>query len=274
MAITFINLIFLNLLTFLFTAVMAVAGVGAAFIIIPLIFYFGYDFLTATTFGLLLNTFSTGTSSVRHVRNNAVDYRVALPIIVSSIITTPLGAIYSDSIPRETLRFLFGLFLLFVGVNILWKTMNRSDSVKGERDTFKKKETRLKEKTIISEKKRVMISLGVGAIVGFLAGLLGVGGGSLILPFLLYFGLETKKAAGTTSFIVVFSSLLGFVSKMGLTDVNLDPVLAVSLIISTIIAATIGSYLMHFKLNKYQIRETMGIMLLLVAAKIFYDLFK
>ena len=204
--------------------------------------------------------FSTATSSIRHHRNNAIDYKIALPIIISSIITTPIGAIYSDTIPRETLRLLFALFLLFVGTNILWKTLGQIRAIRKTEMLIEEEVEEIIGETV-SETKRIIISVIIGAIVGFIAGLLGVGGGSLILPFLLYFGLETKKAAGTTSFIVVFSSLLGFISKVGLTSVNLDPILA------------IGSYLMHFKLNKHHIKATMGIMLLLVALKILYDLF-
>ena len=268
-----VTLVLLNALIFIFTAIMAIAGVGAAFIAIPLIYYFGFDFLMATTIGLLLNTFSTGSASIRHHKQNSINYHIALPLIIASIITTPLGAIYSDTIPRATLRLLFALFLLLVGTNILYKTYQLSKKEKSHNNTPNGIMSEISHSKLhqISKPKRILISLVVGMVVGFLAGLLGVGGGSLILPFLLYFGLETKKAAGTTSFIVVFSSLLGFLSKMTLTSVALDWVLTTTLVITTILAALLGSYLMHFKLNKLHIRYTMAIMLLLVGLKILID---
>ncbi len=270
MPISLVNLVLLNSLTLIFTAIMAIAGVGAAFIVIPLLYYFGVDFLVATAIGLLLNTFSTGTASIRHARNNAIDYKIALPIIIASMVTTPLGAILSGLIQRQMLRFLFALFLLFVGVNILRKTYVQMKNEKQAFNSFSKHSTSNSEREI-SVRTRIIISVVIGAIVGFIAGLLGVGGGSLILPFLLYMGMETKKAAGTTSFIVVFSSFLGFLSKIALTNITLDVVLVVSLVIATIVAAALGSYLMHYKLNKYHIRTVMGVMLLLVAFKILYD---
>ena len=263
-------ILIINLVTFVFTTIMAIAGVGAAFIVIPLIYYFGYDFLAATAMGLLLNTFSTGSASIRHARNHVIDYHIALPIIIASVVTTPIGALFSDRIPRTTLRFYFALFLLFVGTNILVKTVKQFKKEKNENNSNSLDSNDPSEE--ISRNKRIVISVLVGIVVGFIAGLLGVGGGSLILPFLLYFGLETKRAAGTTSFIVVFSSLLGFVSKIGLTSIELDWILTLSLVITTIIAALLGSYLMHYKLNKHQIKLTIAVMLLLVAMKIIYDL--
>jgi len=254
-------ILILNILTLIFTAIMAIAGVGAAFIIIPLIYYSGYDFLMATTIGLLLNTVSTGSASIRHAKNRYINYKIALPLIITSIITTPLGAVISDTIPRATLRIIFAIFLLLVGTNILINAITKESPKKTEKQKQKQQ----------NSTQRIITSLFVGGLVGFIAGMLGIGGGSLILPFFLYYGIDTKEAAGTTSFIVVFSSFIGFISKISLTNVKIDWTLAITLVVTSIIAANIGSYLMHYKLKKHQIKLTMAIMLLLVSIKILID---
>ena len=226
--IDYIGLILLSFLVFIFTTIMAIAGVGAAFIIIPLLYYFGYDFLMVTAIGLFLNSLSTGTASIRHAKNHAINLHIALPIIVSSAIFTPIGAYLSGTISRSSLKLLFALFLLLVGCNMfykLWQELKIENdtaitSFNGNKIIIHKLSKPLMTQTAPTS--LLIISLVTGALVGLIAGLLGVGGGSLILPVLLWFGLETKKAAGTTSFIVVFSSIIGFISKFGLTGIEID----------------------------------------------------
>ena len=250
----------INLLIFFFTTVLSIGGVGAAFIDTPLLLYFGFDIVMVTALGLLLNIFSTGTASIRHYRQKAIEYDIAFPIIISSIFTAPLGAYFVNVIDKKDLKVIFALTLVIFGLTILFnliKTRNRQETKGGVEN--------------ISNNKRIVISVILGAIVGFITGLLGIGGGSIILPFLLFFGLETRKAAGTTSFIVVFSSLIGLLSKLTLTHFAIDFTLLISSVITTILGAILGSYLMHFKLNKNQIKLVIIIFLELVALKMIID---
>lgn len=249
-----------NILIFFFTTVMSIGGVGAAFIDTPLLIYLGFDIVFVTALGLLLNIFSTGTASIRHYKQKVIEYDVAFPIILSSMLTAPIGAYFVNLIDKKDLKLIFAVTLLIFGLTILFnviKTRNRQEGVG------------IVER--ISNFKRIIISVILGAIVGFITGLLGIGGGSIILPFLLFFGLETRKAAGTTSFIVVFSSFIGLLSKLSLTHFVIDFTLIISTVIATILGAILGSYLMHFKLNKTQIKLTIVIFLELVALKMILD---
>lgn len=252
----------LNILIFIFTTVMSIGGVGAAFIDTPLLLYFGFDIVMVTALGLLLNIFSTGTASIRHYRQKVIEYDVAFPIIISSVLTAPIGAYFVNIIDKNELKLIFAITLLIFGLTILINILKT-----------RKKEEEGGEIEKISNQKRIIISLLLGAIVGFITGLLGIGGGSIILPFLLFFGLETRKAAGTTSFIVVFSSLIGLLSKITLTTFTIDYFLLFTTVISTIVGAILGSYLMHFKLNKNQIKIVIVIFLELVAIKMILDFF-
>jgi uncharacterized membrane protein YfcA len=75
----------------------------------------------------------------------------------------------------------------------------------------------------------------VGAIAGFLGGLLGVGGGNFIVPVLIWLGVNPKKASATTSFIVIFSSLAGFLGRASLGSVS------ASLLGVTAVASALGA---------------------------------
>ncbi len=254
------HIILLSLLIFIFTTIMAVAGVGAAFIVIPLINYSNYDLLIAMAIGLLSNTVSTGTSSLRHAKEKKIEYKQAIPIILMSIIFTYVGAYFSTLIPRAELKLVFGIILFLLGTNMFIKVIRSQEETVGEYH-------------INLDAKNLIISLLLGSIIGFLAGLLGIGGGSIVLPLLLYLGYPTKRAAATTSFIVLFSSFTGFLSKVSVITEPIPVDLLWGSLIATILGAALGSYLMHYKLNRKQIKLTIALMLLIVSLKIIIDYF-
>ncbi|MCD6220946.1 sulfite exporter TauE/SafE family protein, partial [bacterium] len=81
-----------------------------------------------------------------------------------------------------------------------------------------------------------------GGIAGFFSGLLGIGSGSIIVPFLyLLFLLPIKVAIGTSLFIIFFSSMSGFL--IHLKEKNLDIKLAFLLTIGGVIGAQTGAKL-------------------------------
>ena len=263
--VTIESYIIINILIFLFTTILSIGGVGAAFIDTPLLLYFGFDIVMVTALGLLLNTFSTGTQSIRHYRQKVIEYDVAFPIIVASIVSAPIGAYFVNLVSQRDLKLIFALTLLVFGLIILFnllKTRKQSELLNQDE---------IGPISKISNVKRIVISLLLGGLVGFITGLLGIGGGSIILPVLLFFGLETRKAAGTTSFTVIFSSLIGLLAKLTLTTFVIDYILLISSLIATILGAILGSYLMHFKLNRNQIKIVIIIFLELVAFEMILD---
>ena len=239
---------------------MAVAGVGAAFIVIPLLTAYNYSIVVAMTLGLLFNTISTATSSARHIKEKKVDFRQAIPIIIFSVIFTPVGSYLSSLVPKAELKLLFGIALILIGLNIF-------------RGLLKMKANEKEETAVSSGKKVILVGSLVGAVVGTLAGLLGIGGGAIILPFFLWIGLDTKRAASTTSFVVVFSSFAGFYSKYTILSVSLPLDVLLGGALATLLGALLGSYLMHFKLNRRQIRGVIALMVLAVGLKIVYGYF-
>ena len=108
----------------------------------------------------------------------------------------------------------------------------------------------------------------MGGVVGFLAGLLGVGGGNILIPLLALFGFEPKKVAVAVSFVVPFSALGSFFTYA--SYVKLDFVLLALIALSAITGGYIGNYLMHFKLKQVDIKRLMAIILYLLALKLLY----
>src|SRR5512133_4083169 len=105
--------------TFAFTTILTVAGVGAAFILIPVFIALGIEIHAAMATALLLNAVALTVASIRNARCGFIDYRLGLPILLVAAALSPLGAWVSQGIDRRTLLTLFVLFLLFAAYMML-----------------------------------------------------------------------------------------------------------------------------------------------------------
>ena len=239
-------------LVFVFTTVLTIAGVGAAFIVIPTFYWLGIPLTEAMAIGLLLNAISMTFASVNYIRYKLVRFRTAVPIIMLAIVFSPLGAWSTRFFPKNTLIFLFVIFLIFAASMML----------------FYKPKKKEEGKSSGGKEFKTGIGLGIGA--GYLGGLLGVGGGNFIVPALVWLGFDPKKASATTAFIVVFSSLSGFFGHAAMGAVNWD--LLAFAAIGSVAGALLGSWLMHKKLDAGQVKKIIGVVLYAIAAKMAWGL--
>ncbi len=233
-------------LVFLFTTVLTIAGVGAAFIIIPTFYWLGIPLKEAMAVALLLNTFSMIFASANYMRRKLVVFQTAIPIIVLAIIFSPLGAYSTKFFSERLLLSLFIAFLAFAGSMMLFYRPKQKISSQ-------------------SAKKELVSGVATGTFAGYLGGLLGVGGGNFIVPALVWLGFDPKKASATTAFIVIFSSLSGFFGHATTGHVNLT-LLSFSAV-GSIAGALIGSWLMTEKLQGRHVKIVIGIVLYGIAVK-------
>jgi uncharacterized membrane protein YfcA len=99
---------------------------------------------------------------------------------------------------------------------------------------------------------------------------LGVGGGNFVVPALVWLGLDAKRAAGTTAFVVVFASFTGFLGQASVASI--DMTLLAWTAAASIIGALIGSWLMHRKLQAAQVKTAIGVLLFFIAATMAWKL--
>ena len=119
-------------------------------------------------------------------------------------------------------------------------------------------------------KQELRYGLGVGTVAGYLGGLLGVGGGNFIVPVLVWLGFDPKKASGTRAFIVIFSSLAGFLGHASLGHMNWYLLLFATA--GSVAGAILGAYLMHARLKSSQVKIIIGIVLYAIAVKMIWGL--
>ncbi|MBT8226794.1 MAG: sulfite exporter TauE/SafE family protein [Dactylosporangium sp.] len=240
-----------GLVTFGFTLLLSIAGLGAAFILIPVFLALGVEVHTAMATALLLNAVSMSVASVSFIRNRLVVWKITWPILVVAVLLSPVGARVSQHLDRTILLWLFVGFLLFAASMMLFYTPRP-------------------RQTLGSTGALTGVGVGVGGAAGFLGGLLGVGGGNIIVPSLAALGLPTKKASASSAFVVIFASLAGFASHATLGGMDY-PLLSLTTA-GAAGGATLGAWLMTDKLNARQVKLLIGVVLLAVAARMVWNL--
>ena len=117
----------------------------------------------------------------------------------------------------------------------------------------------------------VLPPLAVGALVGFLAGIMGVGGGFILVPAMIYLlGMPTKVVIGTSLFQIIFVTAFTTIVH-AINSHTVDMLLALVLIIGGVIGAQFGTQV-GVKLKAEQLRILLALMVLAVAVKIALDL--
>ena len=244
-----------GLLTFPITVVLTIAGVGAAFILIPIFISLGIDIREAMAIALLLNGLGMISASVRYTKKRLVLWKLSLPMVITSSIGAPLGVRIGYLIDSDIITMVFIGFLFFAAAMMLFSSPVTSESGVTGGLTFG----------------RTILGGAIGLFVGLLAGLIGVGGGNIILPILLALKINPRQAVATTAVVVVCTSTFGFLSHVGAG--TLDPVLVLITAGAAIAGGIIGSWIMTDKLNPATIKKVLGIVIVAFAIRMIVGLF-
>lgn len=228
--------------------VFSMLGMGGSQLYIPILFWSGMDFKTETIpLGMLLNLVNSCSAAIVYSRRRLVAWRLAIPFACAIVVCAPIGAWLNVRIPAEPLLVFFALFTAAAAVLMLsgWRP----------------------ERGEISPRGRVILGLSAGGGLGLVAGLIGRGGGSFIVPLLVFVGLEAKVAAATSSVIVTCSGLSSFVSH---TAIAAQPQWGVwiACVLAVLTGSQIGSRLMAARLKSSAVKRVFGWVLLGVAVLI------
>jgi uncharacterized membrane protein YfcA len=238
---------------FFFSGLLAMAGLGAAFIFVPLFYYLGVPLAEAVPTALLLNVVSMFFATVNYYRGGLINWHIGLPIMVTAVLLAPLGAYTTPFVNKHLFLGMFSAFLVFAGFMMI----------------FYKAKPRL---TPLKRSVESSAGAAVGSVAGFLGGLLGVGGGNFIVPVLNWIGMDAKVAAGTTAMVVVFASLSGFLGHVTLGV--LSPVFLGIMAVMSALGSIVGSQMMKTKISSQQLKKIIGVLLMLIAAKMIFDIIK
>jgi uncharacterized membrane protein YfcA len=183
--------------------VMTMVGLGGGLIYSPLFVILGMAKSQAASASLFLNLVAAASAAFAYSRKKMVDYPLSIPLIVSSSLTAPAGAYLNVLIDPRPFLIVMAVVLALAGVRMLLSPASAA------------------AKADASPTAKVIGGISIGACIGLVGGLLGIGGGVFVVP-LLIFVLKTpaKIAAASSTFIVCFSSLTGFLGYASMATVN------------------------------------------------------
>ena len=259
-------------------------GVGGGFLITPLLLLIGIPPAVAVATGVNQVVASSVSGVLAHFRRRSVDLVMGNVMLIGGMFGSALGIwIFSLLRARGQTELLvqlsYVLFLGVIGALMLQegvRTLRRSRRADAPRRRLHQHlwvhrlPFKMKFRTsglYIS----VIPPLAVGAAVGVLAAIMGVGGGFLMVPAMIYvLGMPTKVVVGTSLYQVIF--VAAFTTVMhALTSQGVDIVLALVLILGGVVGAQVGSRL-GLRFNAEQLRILLAIMVLAVAGRIGLDL--
>ncbi len=190
------NIYFINILIGLVAGVLAgMFGIGGGVVIVPaLILMAGFSIVEANGTSLAALLLPVGILAViSYYRAGLINLKISGLVATGLLLGVIGGSLIALNIPTNSLKFIYGLFLLYVSWNFikpieLWQRYIRKEDV----------ETEVKEEKSHNDYNMLFFPL-VGLIAGVLSGLFGIGGGLVIVPVLIHFlRMDTKRAVGTS----------------------------------------------------------------------------
>jgi uncharacterized membrane protein YfcA len=228
-------------------------GFGGGFIITPALFTLGLPLNIAVGTSITQTVATAIISSIKHRRLGNVDLKLGLFLIAGSIFGVESGAnlIQLLKVFRKVDLVLGLTYILIIGLlsaYIIYKTLKTRKSITREHDFIPISSNEMKSSRfslIVSFHSSGIGSISIwrilliGYVIGFIAGLLGVGGGFLGVPLLIYvIGAPVPIAIGTQLFMIVFSSGYGVLTHAFKENINFQ--IASIMLIGTLLGAWIG----------------------------------
>jgi hypothetical protein len=257
-------------------------GVGGGFLMTPLLFFIGIPSAVAVATGASLIVAASISGVLAHWKRGNVDFRMGGFLLVGGVVGSSVG-VWLFTVLREqghidlVIRLCYVLFLAIIGGLMLVESaraMMRKKKNQARRDHMHNWLHGLPFK-VRFRRSRLYISalppLAVGLFVGLLAGIMGVGGGFVMVPAMIYvLGMPTAVVVGTSLFQIIFVSANVTILQSA-TNQTVDIVLALILLIGGVLGAQFGARL-GAKMQGEQLRGLLALIVLGVCAKLTYEL--
>ncbi len=259
-------------------------GVGGGFLMTPLLFFIGIPPAVAVATEANQIVASSFSGVLAHLRRKTVDLKMGVVLLIGGLIGAAIGVqVFAmlRAIGQVDLlvRLCYVVFLGIIGGLMFLESLNAMRKARKAGGTVS---TRRRHNWVhalpLKMKFRtsglyisVIPPIMVGVLVGILAAIMGVGGGFIMVPAMIYLlGMPTKVVVGTSLFQIIF--VTGFTTLMhATTNYTVDMALALLLLIGGVIGAQIGARL-GTRLKAEQLRILLAIMVLAVCGKLAMDL--
>ena len=259
-------------------------GVGGGFLMTPLLFFIGIPPAVAVATEANQIVASSFSGVLAHLKRKNVDFKMGGVLLIGGLIGAGLGVFifnYLKSMGQVDLlvKLCYVVFLGIVGGLMFIESLGALRNANKSNVLIKKRPKRTWIH-VLPFKIRFRVSglyisaippVLVGILVGILAAIMGVGGGFIMVPAMIYLlGMPTRVVVGTSLFQIIF--VTAFTTMLhATTNFTVDIVLAVLLLVGGVIGAQFGT-MIGSKLKAEQLRILLAAMVLLVCGKLAFDL--
>ncbi len=239
---------------FFISLMLTMVGLGGGLIFSPLFVLLGIAKSGAASASLFLNLVAAASAAFAYWQRKMVDFSLAVPLIVSSTLAAPIGSYLNLQIDLEPFLIAMAVVLALAGVRMLMPPPTAA------------------KRTEMPPSMKIIGGVGIGAAIGLVGGMLGIGGGVFIVPLLIYLlKTPTKIAAASSTFIVCFSSLSGFLGYASLAKIDWLFILPAA--VASFAGGQAGARIMTSRLKGKTIRIMFSIILFALCAKLFHQAF-
>jgi len=280
-----VNIVLILLYGALVGFLSGLVGVGGGFLITPLLIFTGIPPIVAVSSGAAQMAGTASGASYLHWRHGNIDFKMGLILLIGSWLGGGFGVYLAKVLLRagqfgNVVVFLYVILLGFIGVSMLIESLRAvirsrataaseapAPAATGSR--LRAWIARLPWQTSYPVSGVRMSALGpliLGAAVGVMTSLMGVGGGFIMVPVMIYvLKMPTKIVVGTSLFQLLFTTAAVSVMQAGVNH-SVDPFLALILILGSVLGTKLGARL-GARLPAEKLRLILALVVVAVAVK-------
>jgi hypothetical protein len=216
-------------------------GGGGSILTVPILVYFlNVEPHDAVGMSLAVVGATSLFGSYLHYRRDNVNVKSGLIFGGAGAVGALLGSPLTKLVSPTVLLLIFGILMFVVAVSMLWRRKHTRDD--------------------LPRKPHPIQSVMAGLGVGFLTGFLGVGGGFLIVPALVFFGgLDMKKAIGTSLFVIFLNCVAGLVGHI--SQNTFDWTLT-SVVMALAVGGAIAGTILSHRIEAHRLQRMFAILVL------------
>ena len=228
------------------------AGMSAAAVITPmLVTFLGMETYEAVGIALASDVLASAVSAWTYKKNGNLDVKNGLTMMVTVLIFTVVGSWVSSLVPSQTMGSFSVFMTMMLGMKFIVKPVMTTKEAMAQVDA----------------RKRTIQSIGCGAMIGFICGFIGAGGGMMLLLILTtVMGYELKTAVGTSVFIMAFTAFTGSASHFAIGGAP-DWQALIFCVISTLVFARIAAKIAN-KAQPATLNRATGVILVVLGVVI------
>ncbi len=238
------------ILFFLIAVLYASVGFGGGSSYLAVLALTGMSFIQFRAISLLCNIVVVSGGTFIYFKNGYFNWKKIIPLALLSVPFSFLGGYVKIS---QTLFFtLLGITLVIAALSMWISKFSANSS--------------------IQENNGSVVKDGfIGGIIGFVSGMVGIGGGVFLAPVLHLTKWDTpKRIAATASFFILVNSIAGLLGQYQNPDFYFEPNIALVLMLTVFIGGLIGSHISTTKLSPITIKRITAILIFYVGLRILY----